>query len=66
MNDKSRLSAETVTMGELIAAITDAAVEVTKDEETAYRIAGLFFIRLLAVSDPETADLLAARAGPVH
>ena len=43
MNDKNRLKAEAVTLGELIVAITDAAVEVTKDQEIAYRIAGRFF-----------------------
>ena len=32
MNDKNRLKAEAVTLGELIVAITDAAVEVTKDQ----------------------------------
>jgi hypothetical protein len=33
----------------------------------AYQIAGLVFMRLLAVSDPETADnLLAGCAGTIH
>lgn len=56
MNSKIQLKAETVTMGDLIVAITDAALEVVQDEDIAYRIAGLFFMRLLAVSDPKTAD----------
>jgi hypothetical protein len=43
-------------MGDLIGAITDAAFEVAQEEDIAYRIAGLFFMRLLAVSDPEAAD----------
>ena len=67
MNSKMQFKAETVTMGDLIVAITDAAMEVVQDEDIAYRIAGLFFMRLLAVSDPETADdLLAACAGSIH
>ena len=45
-------------------AITDAALEVTEDEDMAYRIAGLVFMRLLAASGPETREyLLAACAG---
>jgi len=67
MNSKIQLKAETVTMGDLIVAITDAALEVAQDEDIAYRIAGLVFMRLLAVSDPETADnLLADCAGTIH
>ena len=67
MNSKRQFKVETVTMGDLIVAITDAALEVALDEDLAYRIAGLFFMRLLAVSDPETADdLLTACAGPIH
>jgi hypothetical protein len=54
---------DTVTLGDLVVAITDAALEVAQDEEIAYRIAGLVFMRLVAVSDPKTADdlLLPAR-----
>jgi hypothetical protein len=63
MNSKAQFKAETVTMGDLIVAITDAALEVGQDEDMAYRIAGLVFMRLLPVSDPEVADnLLAAGA----
>jgi hypothetical protein len=43
MNSKIQLKAETVTMGDLIVAITDAALEVAQDEDIAYRIAGLGF-----------------------
>ena len=64
MKSKIQFKAETVTMGDLIVAITDAALEISQDEDMAYRIAGLVFMRLLAVSDPEIADdLLAACAG---
>jgi hypothetical protein len=53
MNSKIQLKAETVTMGDLIVAITDAALEIAQDEDMAYQIAGLVFMRLLAVCDPE-------------
>jgi hypothetical protein len=67
MNAKIQLKAQTVTMRNLIVAITDAALEIAQDEDIAYRIAGLVFMRLLAVSDPETADdLLADCAGTIH
>lgn len=67
MNSNIQFKTETVTMGDLIVAITDAALEVAHDEDMAYQIAGLVFMRLLAVSDPETADnLLAGCAGTIH
>jgi hypothetical protein len=66
MDSNIQQKTEAVTMGDLIVAITDAALDVVQDEEIAYRIAGLFFMRLLAVSDPETANLLDACSGPVH
>ena len=67
MNSNIQFKTETVTMGDLIVAITDAALEVAHNEEIAYRIAGFVLMRLLAVSDPDTADdLLAACASPVH
>ena len=67
MNSNIQFKTETVTMGDLIVAITDAALEVAQDEDMAYQIAGLVFMRLLAVSDPETADdLLAGCAGTIH
>ena len=59
MNSKMQFKAEKVTMGDLIVVITDAVLEVAQDEDMAYQIAGPVFMRLLAVSDPETADLLA-------
>jgi hypothetical protein len=67
MNSKRQFKAEKVTMGDLIVVITDAALDVAQDEDMAYQIAGLVFMRLLAVSDPETADnLLAGCAGTIH
>jgi hypothetical protein len=68
MNSTTPFTAETVTMGDLIVAITDAALEVAQDEIVACRIAALVFMRLLAVSDPETADdlLAACDATAIH
>jgi hypothetical protein len=64
MNGEIHFKSDQLTIGQLIVAITDAALEVTEDEDMAYRIAGLVFIRLLAASGPETAEyLLAACAG---
>lgn len=60
MNSKMQFKAEKVTMGDLIVVITDAVLEVARDEDMAYKIAGPVFMRLLAVSDPETADNLLA------
>jgi hypothetical protein len=67
MNSKMQFKAEKVSMGDLIVVITNAVLEVAQDEDMAYQIAGLVFMRLLAVSDPETADnLLADCAGTIH
>jgi hypothetical protein len=67
MNSKMQFQAEKVSMGDLIVVITNAVLEVAQDEDMAYQIAGLVFMRLLAVSDPETADnLLADCAGTIH
>ena len=68
MNSNIQHKAETVTMGDLIVAITDAALEVAQDEDIAYQIAGLVLMRLLAVSDPDTADdlLAACAATPIQ
>ncbi len=64
MNGEVNFKAEQVTIGDLIVAITDAALEVTEDENMAYQIAGLVLMRLVAASNPETAEyLLAGCAG---
>jgi hypothetical protein len=41
MNSNIQFKTETVTMGDLIVAIKDAALEVAQDEDMAYQIAGL-------------------------
>jgi hypothetical protein len=64
MNGEIHFKAEELTIGDLIVAITDAASEVTEDEDMAYQIAGLVLMRLVAASSPATAEyLLAACAG---
>jgi hypothetical protein len=64
MKCEVNFKAEQLTIGDLIIAITDAALEVTEDEDMAYQIAGLVFMRLVAASSPQTAEyLLAACAG---
>jgi hypothetical protein len=63
MNGEIHFKAEELTIGDLIVAITDAASEVTEDEDMAYQIA-LVLMRLVAASSPATAEyLLAACAG---
>ena len=53
-----------LTIGDLIVAITDAALEATQDEDKAYEIASRVLMRLLAASAPQTAEyLLAACSG---
>ncbi len=64
MNGEVNFKTEQLTIGDLIVAITDAALEVTEDEDMAYQIASLVLMRLVAASSPETAQyLLAACAG---
>ncbi len=64
MNGEVNFKTEQLTIGDLVVAITDAALEVTEDEDMAYQIASLVLMRLVAASSPETAQyLLAACAG---
>jgi hypothetical protein len=65
MNGESYLKIEPLRIGDLIVAITDAALQVTEDEEMANRIAGIVLMNLLAVSGPETANYLLAASGGV-
>jgi len=41
-----------ITIGDLVVAVTDAAIEVSKNEQKAYRIADLALRRILSVSSP--------------
>jgi hypothetical protein len=49
----------------LVVAVTDAALQVTEDEDKACEIAGLALAKLLAASAPETADYLLLACGNV-
>jgi hypothetical protein len=63
MNGETYFKMKQLTIGELIATVTDAALEVTEDEDKAYQISGLLLMRLLAAPAPETADYLFAACG---
>lgn len=63
MNGETHLKIKQLTIGELMGAIADAALEATQDEDKAYEIARLVLMRLLAASAPETADYLFAACG---
>jgi hypothetical protein len=65
MNGETRLKVEKLTIGDLVVAVTDAALEVTEDEDKACEIAGLALAKLLAASAPETADYLLLACGNV-
>jgi hypothetical protein len=65
MNGETYFKIEPLRIGDLIVAITDAALQVTEDEEMANRIARIVLINLLAASAPETADYLLAASGSV-
>ena len=63
MNSEGYLKMKQLTIGDLIVAITDAALDVTQDEDKAYEIAGLALKRLLEESSPELADFVFAVRG---
>jgi hypothetical protein len=65
MNGETHFKLAPLRIGDLIGAITDAALQVTEDEEMANRIAGIALMNLLAASAPETADYLLAASGSV-
>jgi hypothetical protein len=65
MNGETHFKIEPLRIENLIVAITDAALQVTEDEEMANRIAGIALMNLLAASAPETADYLLAASGGV-
>ncbi len=60
MNGEAHFKIKRLTVGELVVAITDAALEATQDEGVAREIASLVLMRLLAASSPETAEYLPA------
>ena len=63
MNREAHYKIKQLTLGDLVVAITDAALEATEDEEVAHEIASLVLVRLLAASAPETAEYLLAGHG---
>lgn len=65
MNDETHFKVEPLRIGDLIVAITDAALQVTEDEEVANRIARIVLMNLLKASAPETAEYLLAASGGV-
>lgn len=65
MNGETHFKIEPLRIGDLLVAITDAALQVTEDEEMANRIARIVLMKLLQASAPETADYLLAASGGV-
>lgn len=65
MNTGDGLEMNQLTIGDLIVAVMDAALEVTRDEGMAYEIASHLLVNILDLVSPEVArDLLAANGGP--
>jgi serine phosphatase RsbU (regulator of sigma subunit) len=58
MNAQTHVKIAQMTIGDLIVAVTDAAVEATQDQNKAYEIAGLVLMRLLQDPAPEAAECL--------
>lgn len=55
-----------ITIGDLVVAVTDAAIEVSKNERKAFRIADLALRRILSVSSPENFERTRSGDGPVR
>ena len=56
MSMGSHWDSKQITVGDLIMAVTEAAFEVTGDEDQAYQIASLVLVDLLQSSAPGTAE----------
>lgn len=66
MQKESDFEMKQLTLGDLIVAVTDSALEVTEDEDTAYEIASRVLVKLLESSAPGTAEqLITAYCGPL-
>ena len=63
MNASCQYETCELTLGDLIVAVTEAALEATGDEEKANEIAGRVLVRLLADSAPEALEQLIAASG---
>lgn len=65
MNTGDGFEMNQLTIGDLIVAVMDAALEVTRDESMAYEIASHVLMNILDLVSPGTArDILAAYGGP--
>ena len=65
MNTGDGFEMNQLTIGDLIVAVTDAALEVTRDESMAYEIASQVLINILDLVSPDIArDILAVYGGP--
>lgn len=60
MYTETRFKLRQLTIGDLVVAVTDAALEVTQDEDKAYEIASLVLMKLLEPSASKTAEHLLA------
>lgn len=60
MNVGSHREIRQLTIGDLIVAVTEAAFEVTRDEDEAFAIASLVLVDLLQASAPGAAEHLLA------
>jgi hypothetical protein len=49
-----RTRTQSITVGDLVVAVTDAALEVSKDKKRAYRLAGVVVNKILRASTHET------------
>ena len=64
MNTGDGFEMNQLTIGDLMVAVVDAALEVTRDESMAYEIASHFLMDILDVVSPGIArDMLAAYGG---
>lgn len=65
MNTGDGFEMNQLTIGDLIVAVMDAALEVTRDESMAYEIASHVLMNILDLVSPGTArDILATCGGP--
>ena len=65
MNTGDGFEMNQLTIGDLIVAVVDAALDVTRDESMAYEIASHVLMNILDLVSPVIArDMLAAYSGP--
>ncbi|HZD41179.1 MAG TPA: hypothetical protein VE131_10685 [Terriglobales bacterium] len=66
MRTARELANRKITIGDLVVAVTDAAIEVSKNEQKAYRIADLALRRILSVSSPQNFQRAHSGGGPTR